>query len=106
MGGIYSKDFLMYSSFLFPANIWSVFIGSQFNSVIPHAAASLPASSSTHKSTEKFSVWKSVGNHPWLFGKLNETKLTRAETGKKESSFGQSGATALEKQQVKIIQFV
>lgn len=52
MGGIYSKDFLMYSSFLFPANIWSVFIGSQFSSVIPHAAASLPASSSTHKSRE------------------------------------------------------
>lgn len=40
MGGIYSKEdtsfLIMCSSFLFPINIWGIFIGSQFSSVIPH----------------------------------------------------------------------
>lgn len=40
MGGIYSKEdtsfLIMCSSFLFPINIWGIFIDSQFSSVVPH----------------------------------------------------------------------
>lgn len=40
MGGIYSKEdtsfLIMCSSFLFPINIWDIFIGSQFSSAISH----------------------------------------------------------------------
>jgi len=64
MGGIYSKGFLMYSSFLFPANIWGVFIGSQFSSAIPHMlqhhCLRAPAVSRAQRSSPFGNQWETI----------------------------------------------
>lgn len=117
MEGIYSKDntsfLIMFFSFLFPINIWGIFTGSQFSSVIPHVVPQhclfqALALAVCIQSMEKPFFWKAVRNHPQHFIKLNKKLLTCKETtGKKRSITSNKAVQQLwKKKKAKIIPFV
>lgn len=94
MGGIYSKEdtsfLIICSSFLFPINIWVIFIGSQFSSVIPHMVlqhrlSQARALTVCTQSAEKPFLWKAVRSDPQYFIKLNKESLTHEETTEKRN---------------------
>lgn len=73
MEGIYSRDntsfLIMCFSFLFRIDIWGIFIGSRFSSVIPHMVPQhrlfqAPALAACIPSMEKPFFWKAVRTIP------------------------------------------
>lgn len=94
MGGIYSKEdtsfLIMCSSFLFPINIWVIFIGSQLSSVIPHMVLQHRLSQALAltvctQSAEKPFFWKAVRSYPQYFIKLSKESLTHKEMTEKRN---------------------
>lgn len=111
MGGIYSKEdtsfLIMCSSFLFPINIWNIFIGSQFSSAISHMVPQHRLFQALKEHRETLLLESSENSSPALSEAGQGVTNTRRNSRKKRNITTNKVVQQLwKKKQAKVIQFV